>query len=265
MDIPHDDRLTLFGIAYAGGSAAAIYGRWARLLPAAIRVQPLELAGHGRRMNEAFPESIEAAVADLLKTVAPQAARGPYALVGHSMGSTIVYELARALHAAGLPPPRALFLSGRQPPHLAYPQRNLYMLDDETFLSEIRKLGGTPVDFFRMKDLVQAFLPILRNDYRIIEQYRFAAPVHVTPADIVVFRGDGDQLADHAGSMAWAGYTSGRFALHEFAGGHFFVNDHQEAICRIVAAALLPRAGGERPGDAGTAWQGGGGERLVMC
>jgi len=231
-------KTTLFGIPYAGGSAAAIYGRWARLLPSSIKVAPLELAGHGRRMTEPFSASLDEVIADLLVTVTPAVRTGPYAIYGHSMGATIAYELVKALDSVGLPPPLALFLSGRNPPHYSYPQRNLHVLDDETFLEEIRKLGGTPDGFFEMKDLVKAFLPILRNDYRIIELYRSAAPLHVTSAGIIFFHSDSDILVNEPEIFEWSRYTRGSSSVRKFRGGHFFINDYQEDICKVIEVTL---------------------------
>ncbi|WP_338848352.1 alpha/beta fold hydrolase [Massilia sp. W12] len=245
----------LFGVSYAGGSAAATYGRWSRLLPATIKVHALELPGHGRRMAEPFAASLEMAVTDLLRQLeAALGAEQNWAVYGHSMGATLCYELVKAAAAAGLPAPQAMFLSGRNPPHYAYPQRNLHLLDDESFLDEIKKLGGTPVDFFQMKSLLQAFLPILRNDYRIIELYRQSLPIHITPADIVFFASNQDVLVKREEALEWERYTSATFAIHDFPGGHFFINEQQEAICRIISQSLSPHISAHKLPSSTLSW-----------
>ena len=230
--------IKLFCIPYAGGSAAATYSRWSRLLPNGIKVVPMEFAGHGRRMTEPMADSFELVVADLLSAIEDDIRHVPYAIYGHSMGSTVAYELSKAIAAAGLPAPLALFLSGRNPPHYLYSQRNLHLLDDESFLEEIRKLGGTPDDFFKMKSLLQTFLPILRNDYRIIELYRHTLPIHITSADIVFFRSDNDAIVNKNECYTWQRYTRGSFSVHDFVGGHFFINDQAPAICHEIASTL---------------------------
>ncbi len=234
----HSDRLYLFGIPYAGGSAVATYGRWARLLPANIKLAPLELAGRGRRTPEPFHTTMQEAVAELLTTIAPIVRTTPYAIYGHSMGTAVTYELVKAIAAEGLPAPRQLFLSGRNCPHHPYSQRNLHLLDDERFLAEIRQLGGTPEEFFAMKDLVAAFLPVLRADYRLIEQYWPERPLHVTSADIVFLCSDQDPLVGKPAVYDWQHYTSGQFELREFSGGHFFINDHTPQVCQVIAEAV---------------------------
>lgn len=238
MSSPH--KITLFGIPFAGGSAAGTYGRWGRLLPASIKMLPLELAGRGRRMQEPFFDNVAATVADLLDKVAPVAAREPYAIYGHSMGTVLGYELIKVLADAGLPEPKAIFFSGRQPPHHIYQRKILHVLDDAEFIEEIKKLGGTPEGFFDMPDLVKAFLPILRCDYRMIELYQQAAPLHVSRADIVYFYSDQDSLVSKPAIYEWERYTHGQLVLKDFQGGHFFINDNAEPICRHIAAWLLP-------------------------
>lgn len=231
-------KLNLYCIGYAGGSALATYSRWARLLPEGIQRIPLELPGHGKRMAEALISNVDAAVNDFLRTMGDEIRDTPYALYGHSMGATLAYEVCRAASNKGLPAPQALFLSGRNPPHHSYPQRHIHLLDDESFLEEIRQLGGTPGDFFEMKSLMMAFLPILRNDYRIIELYRQSLPMHVTSADIVFFRSDQDTLVSAQASDEWQRYTSGKFRVQDFTGGHFFINEQAQAICQQIGHSL---------------------------
>jgi surfactin synthase thioesterase subunit len=232
--------LNLYCIAYAGGSAAATYSRWARLLPPNIKVIPLELPGRGRRMPEPFVASVDAAVEEFFNSIADEIRDTPYALYGHSMGTTLCYELCKLISNQGLPAPKALFLSGRNPPHYAYPQRNLHLLDDDSFLEEIRQLGGTPDEFFKMKSLMMTFVPILRNDYRIIELYRHSQPIHVTSADIVFFRSDQDALVQSHASYEWQRYTRGNFVVYDFVGGHFFINEQAQGICQEISRALAP-------------------------
>lgn len=238
LDSQH--KITLFGIPFAGGSAAGTYGRWGRFLPASIKMVPLELAGRGRRMQEPFCASVAATVADLLDKVAKVAAHEPYAIYGHSMGTVIGYELIKALAAAGLPGPQAIFFSGRQPPHHIYQRKILHVLDDAGFMEEIKKLGGTPDGFFDMPDLVKAFLPILRCDYRMIELYQVTLPLHVSHADIVFFYSDQDSLVSKPAICEWERYTHGQLVLRDFHGGHFFINDNAEPICRHIADWLQP-------------------------
>lgn len=230
--------MNLFCIPYAGGSAKIIFNAWQQALASSIKVIPLELAGHGIRIDEPFHASVEAAALDIVANIKTSVITTPYAIYGHSMGSLIAYELLKALAAAGLPPPKAVFLSGRKPPHNCPAPRNIHRYNDTLLLEEMKKLGGTPKVFFEMKDLIKAFLPIFRNDYRILEQYQFAEPIQTTSANIVFFHSDKDAVVAGPEVNEWKKYTTGFFAIKKFEGDHFFINDKRKEICDIISEVL---------------------------
>lgn len=230
--------MNLFCIPYAGGSAKIIFNGWQQALPSSIKVIPLELAGHGIRIDEAFHGSIAAVVADIVSTIKASVTSTPYAIYGHSMGSLIAYELTKALAAAGLPPPKTVFLSGRKPPHNCPKPRNIHRYNDTLLLEEMKKLGGTPKVFFEVKDLVKAFLPIFRSDYRILELYQFVEPIQPTSADIVFFHSDADDVVAGPEVNEWEKYTVGAFVRKNFEGGHFFINEKRKEICDIISEFL---------------------------
>ncbi|WP_025847247.1 thioesterase II family protein [Paenibacillus ehimensis] len=234
------NRIDLYCIPYAGGSGHAIYGRWAEELDPRIQLHPLELAGHGRRMGQTLDASVATAVADMLRTLRPRIAFRPYAIYGHSMGTVLAYELAAAIREAGLPEPVALFQSGRLPPHHAYLNNEMHLLPDEVFLDKIKRLGGTPPELFESKELVRLFLPILRNDYRMIEQYRCKLPHARFDANVVFLYSDDDPLVTKPYIYDWEQYTASSFEVHAFRGGHFFLNEHWQDICRVINRKLSP-------------------------
>jgi len=235
--VRNSQKITLLCVPYAGGSAEAIFSKWQEQLGPDILVKPLEYAGHGKRMVETFKDNLEETVNDLLRTIIPLVAKEPYALYAHSMGCSIVYELLRSIDKFGLPSPQGIYLSGRKPPHMAYKTR-LHTLSDREFLDEIKKIGGTSSDFFKIKELISAFLPILKNDYKIIEQYQFNNSCFVSDADISFFFSDNDAMIDIDSAGEWSRYTKGDFFLHKFEGKHFFIHDEFPEICRIIRKQL---------------------------
>lgn len=232
-------QINLLCIPYAGGAARAIYGKWVQQLDKKINVFPLELAGHGGRMSEPFYPSLDAAVEDLLEHVEPIITKHPYAIYGHSMGTIIAYELAIAIREAQLPEPCTFFLSGRLAPHHKYRNNNIHQWSDADFLEEIIRIGGTPRQLIESKELVDIFLPILRNDYRIIEKHHFKNLYVKFRADIEFFYSNKDYMVTKPNVMEWKDYTTGSFNFYEFEGGHFFINDAWPDICKIINHKLL--------------------------
>ena len=109
--------IQLFCVPYAGGSAR-VYRNWRREFPDGTEVIPLEFAGRGSRAKQPFPDSVPEAALELAETVRERATGAPYVLFGHSMGSLVVFEMAVALRALGMPAPALVVVSARNPPHI---------------------------------------------------------------------------------------------------------------------------------------------------
>jgi hypothetical protein len=88
---------------------------------------PLELPGRNSRMMEPKQTSMTVLVMDVVAALTPLLGRvsdpdseqPPFALLGHSMGAWLVYEVAKVLQARGLPLPVKLYVVANRAPHLA--------------------------------------------------------------------------------------------------------------------------------------------------
>ena len=117
---------------------------------------PLKIEPHAttHHLLEPKPTSLRALVAELASALAPLCRERPYALLGHSMGAWVTFELARALAALRppVPPPRKVYVSANRAPHLAGgahdPDRDapeLWRLDDGAFWRAFeRRYGANP-------------------------------------------------------------------------------------------------------------------------
>jgi mycobactin phenyloxazoline synthetase len=55
-------------------------------------------------------------------------------------------------------------------------------------------------------------------------------------ADIHAVGGDRDHRISRETLARWETHTSGRFTVTEFEGGHFYLDDHLDAVARMVSA-----------------------------
>jgi len=89
-----DARLRLFCFPYAGGGASVFYA-WAEGSPQ-MEVCPVQLPGRESRLSEPpftrLPPLVQALASDIRTHLDK-----PFAFLGHSMGATIAFELAREL------------------------------------------------------------------------------------------------------------------------------------------------------------------------
>lgn len=168
-------------------------------------------------------------------------ARAPFALLGHSLGAIVAYELARCFTADGDAPAR-LFVSGRRPPGEPAAHPPVHWLSDADFLAAIGTLGGTPDDVIASRDLIRLFLPALRADFELNETYSPLAGVALA-CPISALVGEADPEVSPQAMSRWRAKTSGPCSLRVFPGGHFYLKDSPHAVLDALADDLRVPAG----------------------
>lgn len=229
--------IKLFCIPYAGGSAA-IYNEWKSLLDVFVELIPVELAGRGKRFNSPLYKSIHDAVQDISEQIVPHIGKGMYAVWGHSMGGVIAYELSHFMLQQRHPLPIHSFFSGSTAPNLRKKDNPIHQLPEEQFLKEIKEMNGTPREFFQNKELIDLYLPILRNDFMIVEQYKYEVRADKLNTNFSVLYGSEESFKNEV--KEWSLHTSNRCSFHEFQGGHFFLFDHIRQIASLINNTLVP-------------------------
>ncbi|MFK0090381.1 thioesterase II family protein [Pseudomonas sp. NPDC090755] len=231
--------LTLLCLPYSGASAM-VYSRWRRKLPAWLNVRPVELPGRGARMGEPAQTDMQA-LARQLASEQRLAASQPYALLGHSLGALLAFELAHELQALGCRAPLALFACGTAAPT----RREDYdggnwsePKSDAVLIEELRKLQGTPEEVLANQELMSLTLPVLRADFLLCGRYRYRQrpPLH---CPLHVLGGEDDRASEEQ-LLAWRRETLGDFSLEVFPGGHFFIHEHEDRVLGVLSATLAP-------------------------
>ncbi|QUQ68329.1 thioesterase II family protein [Kutzneria sp. CA-103260] len=235
--------IQLFCVPYAGGSAR-VYRNWRREFPDSTEVVPLEFAGRGSRAAQPFPDSVAEAALDLAETVRERATGVPYVLFGHSMGSLVVFEMAVALRALGLPSPALVVVSARNPPHIrAKWNAHVPELPDAELLDLLAGVGGVPPG---LSPAIAAgfFLPLLRADLRIAVKYDAGAADRSIDAPILVLAGREDPLVDPELVAQWGRYTERGCTVVEHGGHHFSLFGQVHELAGALRAAGVPGTGG---------------------
>lgn len=226
----------LYCFANAGGNAE-LFRQWQASLAETLAVCPVELPGRGRRIGEPFCTSLSEAAEAAADAIAG-AGHGAYCIFGHSLGSVLALETTRALMRTGHPLPNCLFLSGRIAPHLAEGERKLHTCSDADIVEELRRLGGTPEELLTERVFLDFILPIVRDDYRLLETYSPALrPIIHCPTHICC--GEVDEDAPLSLLERWNELTATPCQLRLFKGGHFYVNTQQDELVDYIRKAFL--------------------------
>lgn len=230
-----DARCRLYCLPYAGGGAS-LFRTWPAHLPADVEVCAIQLPGREDR----FREPRFTRIAPLVQTLAPLLLphlQKPFAVLGHSMGGLLGFELIRELRRLGAPLPRRLFITARQAPQLLETRPPLHELPDEELFEELdQRYGGIPSEALKNREIRDVFVPLLRADIEMIETYR-CRPEEPLGCPISVFGGRLDGIA-HDDLSAWQQHTRQPVDVRMFEGSHFFIQTAQAQLLEVVGQQL---------------------------
>ncbi|MEU0303043.1 alpha/beta fold hydrolase [Streptomyces sp. NPDC006175] len=240
-----DDSVRLVCLPHAGGSAA-FYRPMSAALSPDVSTFAVQYPGRQDRIREPCVESIPELADAIFDALAPLAGES-LALFGHSMGATLAFELAVRMEKRLGRSPSALFLSGRRAPaHFRAEADFVHTRDDAGIVAELAALSGTAPELLENQEILDMVLPMLRSDYRAIETHRGGVD-DVVSCPVTVLTGESDDRVSVQEAAGWAAHTRGDFALETFSGGHFFLDDHRDAVAGIVRAGLKGTRSEARP------------------
>lgn len=225
---------------HAGGGAGG-FRPWPYLFDDDIEVAAIQYPGREDRFAEPRIDDMEALLAALAAELLPVLAQRHYLLLGHSMGGAVAHELAMRFSALGLPPQR-LVVSGRQPPCHHPLDSTIHRGSDAEILTELLRLSPDNQALAQEPELAALLLPVVRNDYRLIESYRPGQGA-MLDCPITVLAGEDDPELSRAEAEAWAGYTRAGCRVHHFPGDHFFIASQRSRVVATVRRAISGEGG----------------------
>jgi pyochelin biosynthetic protein PchC len=228
-----DPRARLVCFPHAGGSASYFFAV-SRAMGPSVEVLCLQYPGRQDRRFEPCLDTVEAYADHITAALLPWTDL-PLVFFGHSLGATIAFETARRLQSAGVEV-TGLFASGRRGPTAERDER-VHERPDDGLLAEVRRLSGTDGTVLDDHEIVRMILPALRADYRAAETYRHT-PGQLLRCPVTVLVGDCDPKVSVDEAQDWAAHTTGHFDLKVFAGGHFFLQEHQQQILAVISEHL---------------------------
>lgn len=229
-----DARVRLFCFPYAG-AGAAMYRDWPVALPEDIEVAAVQLPGREWRIEEPLVTGLNELAADALHSIRPHLDR-PFALLGASMGGTLVFELARQLRRAGGSQPCCLLPLAVGAPQI--PDTDwLHDLPESELISRLRAFGVMSDEFLAHPELVELTLPILRADCKAQETYAFR-PEPPLDCAVWVYAGRQDANVDLTRLEAWHKLTTAASAVHRLDGGHLFMDGCPPALMQSIARRI---------------------------
>lgn len=233
------NHLKMFCIPYSGGTAYA-YMKWSASLSENIKICPIELAGHGRRIMEPLYDSLEDAVDDVAALIAGQFERyDTYAIWSHSMGTLIAYEAYYRLKEMGVQLPCHMFFSGRKSPQNMSDTTSYHILPEDEFIDIVMTYGGSTKTAMENEELRNLFLPILRSDFKISETYIYKPKAEKLACDITIVNGQDDFSIKGVYMEEWKLCTDKQCNIVILPGDHFFLFNDCENITNMLNSMFI--------------------------
>jgi external thioesterase TEII len=226
------NNIQIFLLHFAGGSVYS-FQFLKPYLPSNFDFHPIELPGHGKRINEELLSTEHEAIEDLVFQITSFRNDQPYLIFGHSMGASFGLRVTKKLEKLGDPPKR-LIVAGSAGPGTGSNKCRSNMNDDE-LKEELRTLGGVTNEVLNEDDLFKFFAPIIRSDFRLLENRDKMNSFLNISSPIVAIMGDKEETSDEIEN--WKNFTSNEFEFHILPGDHFFIYDHPFDLMQIIKNA----------------------------
>lgn len=214
-------------LPHAGGSAS-YFRQWADISEPDLEIVVVQYPGRESRIAEPLVSDMNRLVSTLA-TGLKSLLNKPYILFGHSMGGGIAYELAMRIQAYRYPAPIQLIVSAVEGPSCHHATK-VHKASDEVMLNELKRLNGTGVDLNAYPELLDMMMPLLRNDYKLIETYQPDLNAAKLQHPLTVMLGSTDTELSYEEAEAWQQVCTQPINIETYEGGHFYLADHIDAI-----------------------------------
>lgn len=222
----------LYCLPHAGGSSY-LFNSWSKVLDKEIECIPLEYPGRGRMSLKSPYTDIQNASMDVVEQIKLTLHGRDYALFGHSMGALIAYETLNQIKKVSINQPVHVYLSGQTAPfHIREPEALRYKLSDKLFLQEIVQLGGLSNEVVQNRELIDYFLPIIRDDFRLVETYEYQVREPIEQEVSILYGIDDSSMIGPIDD--WSKIFSSNVIYHKFNGGHFFYQNYVKEIVSTI-------------------------------
>ena len=149
----------------------------------------------------------------------------PYAFLGVSMGALLSYLLCEKMQDEGLKLPQHLFLFSRRCPYSYQNYQKIAHCPSEEFWNGIIQYGGCPQALIDHPELKEIFEPILRNDFKLLENYQPKENPNKIDVSATVLYGLADRISSEE-AQSWSKLFEKSTQVISFEGAHFFmIND----------------------------------------
>lgn len=224
-------------LPYAGGSFYC-FQPFKDYWPADLTPITIAYPGRGERLLAPLAKDMESLVNDSWHQIKP-ILKPPYAILGHSLGSSLAYLLTHRIIEEGMTPPIHLFLSGTDSPSTPLKQPYRYLLSKADFKAKLKSYGGIADEVLNNEDAFNFFEPIIRADFQAIESWKYIPrPKLNIPATVIT--GTAEEM-EEVDILRWQEEFNRPIKFFKLEGRHFFLFEQATDFVKIINNSLKKR------------------------
>lgn len=234
-----DSPIQILCFAHAGGDPVG-FMRWQHLLGDTAQLLAVVPPSRGHRGGQPAITDISTLAAAAAAAVRSASTRRTI-LFGHSLGALVAFEVARRL--ADLPAVTDLVASGCSAPSRMPSARAVAAskLQGREFAEAVAFFGGLPPDVLAAEELYDLLLPRLTADFVMVAGYRYR-PGPVLQLSVQLINGEDDPHVQGVALDAWDAECAVSPRRHNSPGGHFYFEQHPDAVVAVLKEACLSGA-----------------------
>lgn len=218
---------TLYVFPYAGGNSSA-FVPLANLCAGYCKIELLDYPGHGKLYCEDFAKSISDLANRCTNYILQHYCGNSIYLLGYSMGCIVAYEVAKRLQDKGVCVAHVFYLAG-DPPSVESALKYAWNTDKE-LIDELVALGGIPEEFISNAELLEYFLPIIKNDCKLMNEYTDLNPTMILSRCSVLFSNE-EKLSGRI--KEWDEYGEDVTYIF-FDDCHFFIFNYLDSVADYI-------------------------------
>lgn len=237
-----NNKKIIFFLPYAGGTSLT-YISWRKYFDN-YDIYCLDYKGHGLRGEEDFCLSINEMSEDISSKIRDILLKEnrKFIIFGHSLGGIITWHVTNILKSKYGILPEKICISACSTPtefHKSIHFKILGNTEEEKnkfLIEEFLKKGNIKTSIIKSKYFQEVLIPIIKHDYKLINNYYFNEKIEKLNIPIHVFYAKDDYLVSKENIEKWSFFTSNDFKIYEFLGDHYYLEkeENKERICKLL-------------------------------